>query len=70
MGERFPRHELAGANAAFVIMYELGSTGGPVVAGGTMDLAGPHGLMLILALIPAAYLVFIAISPLGRSGTP
>ena len=67
MGERFPRHELAGANAAFVIMYELGSVGGPVVAGGTMDLAGPHGLMAILALIAAAYLAFIAILRVTRS---
>jgi hypothetical protein len=61
MGESFPRAQLAGANAAFVIMYELGSVSGPLVAGGAMDLAGPHGLMLILALIAAGYLAIVAI---------
>jgi MFS family permease len=60
MGESFPRAELAGANAAFVIMYELGSVGGPLVGGGAMDLGGPHGLMLVLALIAAGYLAVIA----------
>jgi MFS family permease len=61
LGESIPQAELAGANAAFVVMYELGGVSGPLVAGGAMDLAGPHGLMLILALIAAAYLGVIAI---------
>jgi MFS family permease len=69
MGESFPRAELAGANAAFVIMYELGSVGGPFIGGGAMDLAGPQGLMFVLALIAVAYLAFIAFLRLSR-GTP
>jgi MFS family permease len=68
MGESFPRVELAGANAAFVMMYELGSVGGPLIAGGAIDLAGPHALMLILALIAAAYLAVIAVLRVLRSG--
>jgi MFS family permease len=66
MGESFPRAELAGANAAFVIMYELGSVGGPFVAGGAMDLVGPQGLMLILALIAAACLAVVALLRVSR----
>ena len=68
MGESIPRAELAGANAAFVIMYELGGVSGPPVAGGAMDLAGPHGLMLLLALVAAAYLGVIAILRVLRPG--
>src|SRR5262249_56620440 len=33
MGERFPATELAAANAAFVMMYEVGRFFGPIVAG-------------------------------------
>jgi len=69
MGERFPRAELAGANAAFVIMYELGSVSGPVVSGGAMDLFGPHGLMAVLAAVAAAYLVVIGLLRVSR-GAP
>jgi MFS family permease len=69
MGESFPRAELAGANAAFVIMYELGSVCGPFIGGGAMDLAGPQGLMFVLALIAVAYLAFIAFLRMSR-GTP
>ena len=61
MGESFPRAELAAANAAFVIMYEVGSVGGPFVGGAAMDLAGPQGLMLVLALVAAAYLAFMTV---------
>lgn len=66
MGDSFPRAELAGANAAFVMMYELGSVGGPAVAGGSMDVAGPQGLMVVLGLIAAGYLAFIGVLRIRR----
>jgi MFS family permease len=61
MGDSVPRAELAGANAAFVMMYELGSIGGPAVAGGAMDLAGPNGLMVVLGLIAGGYLAVVGL---------
>ncbi|MGE0116997.1 MAG: MFS transporter [Dongiaceae bacterium] len=66
MGDSVPRAELAGANAAFVMMYELGSIGGPAVAGGAMDLAGPNGLMVVLGLIAGGYLAAIGLLRVRR----
>ena len=43
------------------MMYELGSVGGPTVAGGTMDVVGPHGLMAVLGLIAGGYLAVIGL---------
>ncbi len=61
MGDSVPRAELAGANAAFVMMYELGSIGGPAIAGGAMDFAGPNGLMVVLGLIAGGYLAVVGL---------
>lgn len=48
LGQRFPANELAGANAAFVTTFELGSIGGPVAVGYAMDMIGPNGMILVL----------------------
>ncbi|QEX21350.1 MFS transporter [Hypericibacter adhaerens] len=58
LGDRFPAHELAGANALFIMAYQVGSLGGPPVAGVTMDRFGAMGLPVMIATISAAYLLF------------
>lgn len=58
MGERFPAAQLAAANSAFVMMYEMGSFGGPIVAGTAMDLAPLYGLPVVVALASGALLLF------------
>lgn len=59
MGERFKGASLAGANAAFILTYELGAMAGPPTAGLSLWGFGPAGLPLVfalalLALVPAA----------------
>lgn len=64
LGERFELTQLAGANAVFVMIYEIGSLIGPVLAGAGMDLVGRNGFLIALAA-PAA--VFIAFAALQRN---
>ena len=70
LGERFKPGDLSAANAAYVMMYEFGGLGGPVIAGGMMDTMGRQGLPLFAVIITAVYLVYAAISrrkaPAGR----
>ena len=59
MGERFEGASLAGANAAFILTYEVGAMGGPPLAGLAFSLAGAPGLPLVFVLalallVPAA----------------
>jgi len=61
MGERFKGASLAGANAAFILTYELGAMTGPPTAGLALWGFGPMGLPLVFAtalcvLVPAALL--------------
>lgn len=56
LGQRFQGPRLAEANAAFVFIYGVGALIGPAVSGVAMDLWDPHGLMVFLGLICAAYL--------------
>jgi MFS family permease len=58
MGERIPAGQLAAANSAFVMMYELGSFGGPIVAGAAMDLWPLLGLPTVIALAAGALVAF------------
>jgi MFS family permease len=55
LGERFTGHELASANSAFAILYAAGVMAGPALGGIAMDAWNPHGLIAILALIPAVF---------------
>jgi MFS family permease len=45
LGERFPPTQLAAASAAFLILYQLGSMTGPIVAGVAMDSIGADGFI-------------------------
>jgi MFS family permease len=58
LAERFSRDSMAGANTAFVMSYETGSLSGPVLAGAAIDLAGPNGLIVSVAAVCTAFLLF------------
>ena len=56
LGARYGGATLVAANAAVVIAYGIGALAGPVLAGGAMDLLGPHGLSVALGAMGAVYL--------------
>lgn len=51
--------ELAGANAAFLVLYNAGLMLGPPVIGGAMDLVPPQGFAYALCAIFTAYAVLV-----------
>lgn len=59
LGERFQGPSLATANAAYVMAYCLGLLAGPAVEGAGLQLWDPHGLVVVLGAICAAYLAFL-----------
>lgn len=59
LGARFEGAALAGANAAFLVLYNVGLVLGPPLVGGSMDLASPHGFAWSLAGLFLAYLVVV-----------
>ncbi len=61
LGERFRAGELAAANAAFVMTFEIANSLGPPMAGLAIALWPPHGMMVFLALTAV---VFIAVTAL------
>ncbi|MFZ5792018.1 MAG: MFS transporter [Pseudomonadota bacterium] len=58
LGERFPSTELAGANALFIMAYEVGSLSGPPLAGAAMDRVGPMGLPATIVAVAGSFLLF------------
>jgi predicted MFS family arabinose efflux permease len=59
LGARFTGADLASANAAFVLLYNIGLLLGPPVVGGAMDVVRPHGFAWSLAGFFAVYLVVV-----------
>ena len=61
LGDRFAPALLAGANAAFVATFEMGSVSGPVVIGYAIDVFGPNGMpvVLVAVCIPLFVLAYI-----------
>jgi MFS family permease len=57
LGSQLSGHELASANAAFVLCYGIGMVLGPQAIGIGMDLFGPPGFGWSLALFFGAYMV-------------
>ena len=57
LGSRLSGHELANANAAFVLCYGLGMVLGPQAVGIGMDLFGKDGFPIALAAFFLGYLV-------------
>ena len=60
LGQRFRPAELTAANAAFVMVFELGSFTGPIVTGAAMDLWDPHGFSAALAIACGVFLAIAA----------
>jgi len=60
LGARFRGGELAAANSAFAIIYATGTMAGPSLGGLAMDLWNPHGLVVVLALIPTIFVMVTA----------
>jgi MFS family permease len=58
LGARFTGATLAAANAAFVILYNVGVMAGPPLIGLGMDL-GTHGFAYAIALMLAAYALVV-----------
>lgn len=56
LGSKLSGHELASANAAFVLCYGIGMVMGPQAIGVGMDLFGPDGFGWALALFFGAYI--------------
>lgn len=57
LGSKLSGHDLASANAAFVLCYGVGMIVGPQAIGIGMDIAGPSGFGWSLALFFGAYMV-------------
>jgi len=51
LGERYRVESLALANAAFLILYQVGGMAGPATAGAAMDLWDPHGFAAVLGIL-------------------
>ncbi|MDZ4870101.1 MAG: MFS transporter [Alphaproteobacteria bacterium] len=60
LGSNFKGSDLAAANAAFSILYAIGTLVGPGLGGVAIDLWNPHGLAAVVGLISAAFLVVVA----------
>lgn len=67
IGQRVRVHELAVANAAFLISYQVGAMVGPTVGGVAMGLWQPHGF--VAGMIAAALLGALAMALLRRKPT-
>jgi MFS family permease len=68
LGQRFAARDLAVANAAFILAYDLGGVAGPVLGGAALDLWDPHGLPLSVGLALIAFLLFAAVRRGGSQG--
>lgn len=53
LGSKYRGADLASANSAYAILYATGTMVGPSLGGLAMDVWNPHGLIIVLALIPA-----------------
>jgi len=65
LGDRSRLAELAAANTAFVMVYELGSISGPVLVGAAMDAVGRQGLVAVAVALCS---VFFLVDRLWRAG--
>jgi MFS family permease len=60
VGEEVQPQDLAAANAAFLVMYQLGAIVGPAAAGFAMTVAPVQGFVVIMALLMTLALVAVA----------
>ncbi len=57
LGERFPSAQLAAANAAFVMIYEVGSITGPIISGAALDRWPGYGLPASVGIAATVFIV-------------
>jgi MFS family permease len=70
LASRFPPEQLVGANAAFVMLYSIGSVAGPAIVGAAMDRLPPHGFAWSVALLFLLYLLFVTLLRRHRPAGP
>ncbi|MGN7772885.1 MFS transporter [Phyllobacterium sp. 22552] len=68
LGSQLTGRELASANAAFVFCYAVGMLVGPQAIGIGMDMMGPSGFAVALALFFAAYALLVGSRLISRKG--
>lgn len=66
LGERFQAGELAAANAAFVMTFEIANAAGPPAAGLALGLWAPHGMMVFLIAVAATFLLVTLVRGVRR----
>ncbi len=59
LGDRFTGELLLAGNAAFALMWGIGGLLGGPIGGGAMDLFGPHGLPMVMAMAYAILFLFV-----------
>src|SRR5207302_9361454 len=62
--------EFVGASGGLLFAWALGASAGPIAAAAAMDLLGPGGLFLYLAIVLAAIALFTIYRMLRRTGLP
>jgi MFS family permease len=60
LGSNFKGSDLAAANAAFSILYALGSLAGPGIGGVAIDAWQPYGLLVAVGSLGAVLIVVVA----------
>jgi MFS family permease len=66
LGERFQAGELTAANAAYVMSFEIANSIGPPMAGLSLRLWAPHGMMVFLIAVAAAFILVTVIRGVRR----
>lgn len=66
LGSRFSGQDLAGANAAYIMLYNVGLMIGPPVVGAGLDLWKPYGFDVSIAGFLVLYLVIIVVRLTGE----
>lgn len=56
LGQRFQGSALISANAAYIVLYEIGALAAPPLSGSAMDLWDPHGLVVAMSAICLGYI--------------
>jgi MFS family permease len=59
LGARYAPGELAVANAGFMVLYETGTTLGPALTGGGMEVWAPNGYLAVLAAFGAGFAALV-----------
>lgn len=67
LGSHFSGPDLAGANAAYIMLYSVGMLAGPPIMGLGLDLYPPGGFFYTLAALLLLYLMLVSLS--GRGTT-